>query len=289
MTTPLTPQVRPDKNGKLVTRHVKTDAVGGRSASSMPAPTLGTATVKKVNRKKMIEDLAQIICEPPASPNRFTNTPSLRSVTSSLEEFKDDAMIKAVSDAMNDPESSRYLKGLIVSGFYYGEDKLEGYLKVAISVDKMFATMEAYGGQLPSSLNSDVSNLFSEMGFKEREFKEEITDEHVGYFQATLIANKLGIRNSRSQINNVYYKQIESIRENMDRIVPALPVLVPVLSRDYYKETYKDIVDVLDTIDRSGHDPVDIGNVMIERGTQDFGLVEEILGNGVKSVSSGVL
>jgi hypothetical protein len=289
MTSSLTPQVRPDKNGKLVTRHIKADASGGRTGASMPAPKLGFAPVKEVSREEMIDDLAQIISEPPAVPTRYTNTPSLRSVTSSLTEFKDDAMIKTVSDAMSDPESSKYLKGLIISSFYYDESKLEGFLKVAISVDKMFATMEAYGGQLPSSLNSDVSNLFSEMGFKEQEFKDEITDEHVGYFQATLIANKLGIRNNRGQINNIYYKQIESIRENLERIVPALPVLVPVLSRDYYKETYKDIVDVLDTIDRSGHDPVDIGNVMIERGTQDFGLVEEILGNGVKSVSSGVL
>jgi hypothetical protein len=255
----------------------------------MPAPKLGFTRAKEVSREEMIDDLAQIISEPPAVPTRFTNTPSLRSVTSSLTEFKDDAMIKTVSDALSDPESSKYLRSLIVSGFYYDEPKLEGYLKVAISVDKMFATMETYGGQLPSSLNSDVSNLFSEMGFKEQEFKDEVTDEHVSYFQATLIANKLGIRNNRGRINNIYYKQIELIRENLDRIVPALPVLVPVLSRDYYKESYNDIVDVLDTIDRSGHDPVDIGNTMIERGTNDFGLVEEILGNGVKSVSSGVL
>lgn len=289
MTSSLTPQVRPDKNGKLVTRHIIADASGGRTGPSMPAPKLGYAPVKETSREEMIDDLAQIICTPPANPNRFTVTPSLRSVTSSLTEFTDDAMIKTVSDAMSDPESSNFLKGLIISSFYYEEPKLEGYLKVAISVDKMFATIETYGGQLPSSLNSDVSNLFSEMGFKEHEFKDEITDEHVGYFQATLIANKLGIRANRSQIKNVYYKQIDLIRENLDRIVPALPVLVPVLSRDYYKESYNDIVDVLDTIDRSGHDPVDIGNTMIERGTNDFGLVEEILGNGVKSVSSGVL
>lgn len=289
MNSSLTAQVRPDKNGKLVTRHVKPDAAGGHTASSMPAPKLVSVKSKKVSRETMISEVAEVIAAPPANPTRFTKTPSLRGVTSSLEEFKDDAMIRLVGDTLNDPESSPYLKSLIASSFYYDEQNLEAYLKAVISVDGIYSTLSHYGDQMPSALTSDTSNLFSSMGFKEREFKGEMTDEHIGYFKATLIANKLGIQPGGYPIKNIYYRQIEMIKEDLDRIVPALPVLVPVLSRDYYKESYDDIANVLERIEASGHDPKDIGDVMIERHTQDFGLVEEILGNGVKSMSSGVL
>lgn len=289
MTSPLIPQLRPDKNGKLVTRHVKTDTAGGGAASRIPAPKMMTASKKGPTREQAIDDLAQIISEPPANPTRFTNTPSLRNVTLSLQDFKDDSMFQKITDAMESPESSRFLKGLITAGFYYQEPRLEGYLKAAIDLDSIYTACQKYGDQMPSQFQSDFSNMFSEMGFKESEFKGEITDEHIAYMKATMIANKLGIHNSRGMINNIYYKQIESIKDDLDRIVPALPVLVPVLSRDYYKESYSDIVEVMDEMDKLGHDPIDIGDTMAERGLHDLGLVNEILNNGVKAVSSGVL
>lgn len=288
MTSSLTPQVRPDKNGKLVTRHIKTDAAAGRTGLVMPAPTLA-APVKKVNREELINEVAEIVAAPPANPTRYTKTPSLKSVTSSLSEFKDEATIASIGDALNDPESSPFLHSLITSSFYYAEPNLEGFLKAAISVDRMYATIEHYGNQLPSALNSDVSNLFSQMGFKERDFKGEVTDEHIGYFQATLIANKLGIHERGFPVKNTYYRQIEMIRENMERIVPALPVLVRVMGRDVYKDKYADIENVLQYVDASGHAPKDIGDVMLERNTHDFALVKEVLDNGVRSMSSGVL
>ena len=289
MTSPLTAQVRPDKNGKLVTRHVKTDAAAGRTAPSMPAPKLTAPKDETVSREELVDEVANIIATPPENPTRYTRTPSARSVTESLRDFKDEATIKAVGDAMTDPDANPYLKSLIASSFYNEDPNLEGYLKAVISVSEIHATIEHYGSQLPSGLMSDTSNLFGSMGFKEREFKGEVTDEHVGYFQATLIANKLGIQPGGYPIKNIYYRQIEMIKADLDRIVPALPVLVPVLSRDYYRESYDDIANVMERIEASGHAPKDIGDVMIERQTQDLDLVEEILGNGVKPMSSGVL
>ena len=289
MNSSLTAQVRPDKNGKLVTRHVKTDAAGGRTAPSMPVPKLASAGPKRVTRDELIDEVANIIAAPPANPTRYTKTPSLRSVMSTLESFEDDSVIELIADAMKDPERSPYTKSLITSSFHYGEPSMEAFMKLALNTDKIYMTIETYGGDMHAQMNSDFSNLSASMGFKNNAFKGPVTDEHVDYFKATLIANKLGIQESAFPIKNVYYRQIEMIKENFDRIVPALPVLVPVLSRDYYKESYDDIANVLGHIETSGHDPKDIGDVMVERHTQDLDLVEEILGNGVKSMSSGVL
>jgi hypothetical protein len=289
MTSPLTPQKRPDKNGKLVTRHVKTEASAGRTGVVLPAPTLAPAGGKKVSREQIINEVAEIISSPPANPTRFTKTNSLQSVVAKLKEFKDDAFISELGAALNDPERAQYLKALVDGAFYYDEPSMENYLKAVLSVDRMFVTMEKYGEQLPFAMASDTSNLFSEMGFKDHEFKGEMTDEHIGYFKSTLIAKKLGIQPSGFPVKNIYYKQIELIKDNLDAIVPALPVLVPVMGRDYYKETYADIAEVLERIEESGNSPEDIGDVMMQRHTKDFGLVNEILNNGVKSVSSGVL
>lgn len=288
MTSPLTPQIRPDKNGKLVTRHVKTDAAAGRTAAAMPAPKLAPADSKDT-RKQLINEVAEIIASPPANPTRFTKTNSLQSVKRDLEEFKDESFVRALGDALSDPERSRYLKALVDSAFYHDEDNRENYLKAVLSVDQMFVTIEKYGGQLPFAMSSDTSNLFSSMGFKSHEFREEITDEHISYFQSTLIAQKLGIQPSGFPVKNIYYKQVELIRENLDAIVPALPVLVRTIGSDYSKQTFADIAEVLERIEESVNSPDDIADVMVERQTKDFDLVNEVLNNGVKAVSSGVL
>lgn len=52
----LTPQVRPDRNGKMVTRHVKTDAVPTQSKTLPPPPSLSALSKQPMTSEDIIHD-----------------------------------------------------------------------------------------------------------------------------------------------------------------------------------------------------------------------------------------
>ena len=287
MTTPLIPEQRIDKNGRVVIRHVKAGGAATGAGRSIPAPKSITAPSKGTRREKLISSVTELVVGDNALATRRASL-SAETVATKLKKFKDDAVITAVGEAMSDPERARYVGSILKDSFLYDEEP-ENYLKLVVGVDQMFVEIEKYGEQMPKSMYSDIPNLYSSMGFKERDFRGPVTDEHLEYFKAHLLASKIGLHDSGYPIKALYYRQIESIRENLDVIQEALPVIVCSLRRDYYKNNWDGIVEVMDKVKASGNTAVDIANVMMERGTKDFDLVNEVLNNGVKAVSSGVL
>jgi hypothetical protein len=95
MNNPLIPQQRADKNGKLVTRHVKAMPTATGSAAGLPAPV--AAPAKKAPKQKPVKPLERQIKNQQRMINReeFSSSPELRKALG----IKDDAWRLAVIDA----------------------------------------------------------------------------------------------------------------------------------------------------------------------------------------------
>jgi hypothetical protein len=81
MTTPLTPQVRADKNGKLVTRHVKTGSNVSSASNRVPAPSLAQFRVPERDIKRPYRAAATLSAKEEAKRIRsFYGIPSAKEV-----------------------------------------------------------------------------------------------------------------------------------------------------------------------------------------------------------------
>jgi hypothetical protein len=95
MNNPLIPQQRADKNGKLVTRHVKAMPTASDSAAGLPAPL--AAPVAKAPKQKPVKPLERQLKNQQRMINRggFSSSPELRKALG----IKDDAWHLAIIDA----------------------------------------------------------------------------------------------------------------------------------------------------------------------------------------------
>lgn len=95
MNNPLIPQQRADKNGKLVTRHVKAMPTASGNAAGLPAPV--AATAPKDSKQKPVKPLERQLKSQQRMINRegFSPSPELRKAL----DIKDDAWHLAIIDA----------------------------------------------------------------------------------------------------------------------------------------------------------------------------------------------
>ena len=278
MNSALTPEKRPDKNGKLVTRHVKTGPSAGLSGRAIPAPQSAGPS-----REKLTKDIAGILNTDPGRRGDMMRESAVRA----LDKIKDVKVIHEAHDALNDPERARYISKLIDDALSLDSDSTEGKLKVYCASDDLFRKMEDYGFQMHSGMYSDFSNLYSTVF--NRDFKGKVTDEHVAYFKVELFAKKMQMSINSYSLPNEYYRELESVKQNFDRIEENIPVLMMAFNNRYDAMYYGEMADICDKVEESGYAAEDIGDLMRDRQIYDVDRALLMMNSSTKPLYSGVL
>jgi len=220
MTTPLVPQLRADKNGKLVTRHMVDVGASTPLSSTLPAPSLTVGQqapdkTEKEMHKEMCEELALrlfgVADDDPKSPYSHA--------VGALSWIKT-PLLENINDALDNPPKYR----TIISN--------RNNLSHHLNNDKGFAVA------LAASVH-DIGTALSNAGFEDFRSPESFCDEYfhrptikyvkdtnIEEFRVVYLANALELDEDRHPDGKMaYYRELGQLAEKLDDVIKALPVL----------------------------------------------------------------
>ena len=211
--TNLIPEQRPDKNGKLVTRHVKTGG-GSKPATSLPAP----APVAPAKREPLavIED---------ALAQKLEDGDDLQGIVMYLK-MSAPITQQIVADALENYETDeefdvlyRVINSAIDPGFL---QLATSDIKFIVDLSKTVKTGDTSypARRAVSVMESTFTNKFRSRGT--RDSQEYGYTKHLGMFKAAVIARALEIDDNVSS-DFEEYEQYLHIHENMELLMRHLP------------------------------------------------------------------
>lgn len=300
----LVPEQRPDKNGKLVTRHVRAQSGIDAIAGSIPPPSL------------------------------FESTPS----RPAFEDLGYDGLVEATKERFSDlglsvpsimPQLLRQLR--------YGSSNTEAadkkFYEMLPSIDKqgMVSLTDAMSGMSPtnsttmSSLNSQVFGMaihayeYSRViddatlplpyqrnaptllsvavnMFADSDYRLTITPDNVADLESHYFLRALDLGKGSFYSTGDYYRALGVLKEKREELKPYLPLLIALNTA--FNDTrggfyFKDEYYLWENIDMVQKYPVDrieaIAKSAIHRGEFDEGFADEIANSNHDALNEGIL
>lgn len=274
--TNLTPELRPDKNGKLVTRHVRADS-GPSLGKQLPAPSLSAVTaIQESVTPQEIADLAE--------ERGFYLKISKRGMDYLAE---------------HTPETLRNLKRLVQEWPKDDIDQLGGVLgfnikqhalvactaAVALDARKMFVPDE-YSDPLNTIVRVCTDHSISNMDVEPDEF-------HFSLIKADIIGKSIYLESPfRALIPHQRSVFIEQIRSNLDVLEPAAPVIAAIgnlTGVDEAGQSFEELMETAALVARHPGRSGDIARIIADRLEYDPDLIEQMMSSQSPSMTSGIL
>lgn len=290
--SPLHPEKRMDRNGKLVTRHVRDDPAGTRSERQLPAPAVAPTPAPVFDSAEALVAIRHLTVG-------WRGADSL--VRGHADGLISDATLAAVLDvASADPGSRWLLKEYLDSALQRSRDESDACLHAAVRSIHMAAVLHSHWRSMRGAAVMDLNNAGSKSGMSD--YRGEPEEGHVGLFKAYLFAERVGLYPEAYQLKHDYYRAMEQLRQRIDVIEANLPPLAAALpqqfshygvSTDEYGEasglTWEDVRSALDAVQSSGIDPQEIVDFMAARETADLHEAIALMGQSTAPLREGLL
>jgi hypothetical protein len=289
---PLVPQLRPDKNGKLVTRHVVDSTVPTGSSSSLPAPVLTASPpapekTEKELHKEAYEALAARLVGDADEDKRskyndvraalsWFNTTLLQNLNDMLDN-KPPYQTQADSSAVFLLTSGKsFTVAMSASVYDIGNKCADAGMKNIIS---------------PDGLSRDY--------FNRPNYSSNIRDSHIKDFRAVYLATVLELdEDEHANGKGDYYRELEKLSDSLDDVINALPVFKTIMDDDDHYYMMEDGILTINEIskhlrNRSQDEVQRVASFIKERG-KDMGsydefVIDEMLENTEAAVGNGWL
>jgi hypothetical protein len=302
MQNPLVPQLRPDKNGKMVTRHVKADSGAPLSAAAIPVPTVKVSTVTHGDNVEALRDAIREALE-----TRDYDDIQLVSIKE-LDRYVG-ALSPSVAKAFRQQLDERPdfgFEDLLISAAQNGikSDTVSYILFIAQhAIDK-----HGFDNTWEDDINGTIEyeNAFKVMrGLNQffyqetgRPFPENIfeADEATrGNARAVVELIKKGHRLDLNQIDNDWMGESLALNDvSLGELAMEYPddidLIVESLEQDESGKLNSEMLRTAFAMRAESPDNFDrVLSIMKERGTSDAGAVRQVLKADVQSLSSGAL
>lgn len=294
MNNPLVPQLRPDKNGKLVTRHVADVTASTALSSPLPAPVLTVTPpapekTEKELHKEAYEALARKIVGDANEDTRskyndvraglsWFNTTILQNINEMLDNKP------PFQTQVNKPTSISYL---MTSGKGFNVAMVASVLDVG-------KACAGAGFEHLDSPDELCKKFFHRPNYSMNIRETNIKDFRTAYLAAVLELDE----DDHSHGKMDYYRELGNMSDNLDETINALPVLKAIMKDDSHYYMLDDgIVSVLEISrhlrKRSEDEVLRVAAFIDERGkdmdSYDPFVIDEMLENTEAAVGNGWL
>lgn len=271
----LIPEVRVNKNGVPVTKHVRPDT-GKGTGSTLPPLVKFTEPKKKA---ATVEDIVDLLRE------KNPLVALSKSSRDLLSELPKETREKALALINEWPEKS--LEGLneLFSSGLKNRDVFEICVTIAQDVHKMYSPDDE-GNVIGHILAACKKHGITRMD-------TDPTDYHFGLIKAEIIAQGLYLDSDfRYLIPHQQSMFVEDIRRNLEVIEPAATVIAAIGSLTGMDDAGQDFDEVLWTaefVNRFPGQATKIANIVLDRGEFNTEVIEQVLSSESPAVSEGIL
>lgn len=297
MTNSLIPQLRADKNGKLVTRHVSDASASEASTTSIPAPSLSSAQAapEKTEKELRIEAskafAKRIIDELAGEPNED----KLKNLEAPLSWFTM-AQIENLNTILDEkPTYTRFTSAWSVSHYLTSGRSIPLALIASIHDIAQSCIDAGFSGHLYSG----SADKFAETYLKRPIYSSYLKESNVKDFRAAYLSQMLELDESAHSDGPMdYYRHMQTFSDNIDDVLHALPVLKGIMDDDDHMYMLEEgIVNVLEISEHlsklSEQEVLRVRSFLDERGSElnsyDTEVIDEMLKNTESSVGNGWL
>lgn len=273
----LTPMVRPDKNGKMVTRHVKTEPSHGQKNMGIPSPQTGTYLdpVLRAKRLQACRNLLGKIVTVITNSERPHLIRPMKDISAELRSAPDDLaeLFADTRDSINGPLEKSMLCALVVK-----------CVDARIKTEDIKSAVD-YFGKSDENVRDKIDEYFF---VGAREFPNYPIGNYLNALQAYELNGFDFDRNSSTVDQDPWtVKQCDALRKLHlagDEVECAVEKLFAFDNDGTIREKRlaQLAVDQPDSID-------DIVELMIERETTDYDLISSVLSSEAGAIREGVL
>jgi hypothetical protein len=294
----LTPEKRVDKNGRLVTKHVKTGAVPGANMSSVPAPSL-PETKRKSDPLALLAPVRGVLSQS-----------GIKACSKFLRECKDSTRAVA-TDAVDDKKPfTSEIMGLAVTKVN------EGFLLVVASSSREWSSIAKYKmGDSEYLKSGEASNMIGKMWDAysamttynttnlyrtlSHEAAEDFNpEESIESFRMEYLGQQLEL-DTHTRTKREYYRSVETLNNDIDGVIDAMPILMGINKNLVVTDQYGYEVgnslnaeQIMSVVQMSKDYPERIDSLVgfiKQRHTYDEDAVREFLETDATALSSGIL
>lgn len=300
----LVPEQRQDKNGHLVTRHVKADAGSNGSASSIPAPSLLTAGGYAQERERLgsgefvaaVESrFEELGVEVPDNLNRLLLQINYSSSLCNKADEKLYDMLPEM-DADDLKSLTRGVEHMRLGSSMNTYASLEAQvLSMAIMSYEWARTVDDAKFPVPYERKEDNSIFLTGVNLFAKNKRVRCTEETAADLQGQYLLEALSLNGDSFASAGDYYRGLAKLKDQQEELKPYLPLLIAMNTafadgKGWY---FNDDYYLWENIDEVKRYPVDrieaIAMESIRRGRFDPEFAEEIAESNADTLNDGLL
>lgn len=288
MSNPLIPQLRADKNGKMVTRHVSDKSASTSKVKPLPAPLHPAhheAPVKteKELKQEACKTLVELVSRGFSASEKEVDTAMAVASWLRLEQLQ---TLSHIAEYQNRPFAPS--TGAIWNELRGGRSFHLGMAASTYELSERLHQTGFHGLGTPLIM---ASSYFGAVSAK------YIKDSNISDFRLHVLANALDLENYETNDGKFeHYRQLANLNSHYDEVVKALPVLFEIMS-DYDNHILDDSIEdiVAASIHAARHTEPEIERIAAfvrdrkDMDHYDTDLIDEMLKTEASSMSSGVL
>lgn len=288
MNSALTPEKRPDKNGKLVTRHVKTGGSDSASGRSIPAPST-------VLKEKTVEQTASELLDvlENGTGNAKLDSAYRKWYLGELKNLPSTNALDLAMECVSTPVGAEWVPAFIKEATNRNMEghELDRLLTVYFSGVEIHEKMREYSPIYGySNAEQTLTAMYTTMGFaKMKEYDGSLTDDHIKYVKSQVVLEMSGVKSHNFALPHEYYGILSKVKDNIDLIERNAVVLSASEVNKYDTHFGDEMVRISSAVDESGYDPEDVAKFMKERDIRNAERALEMMSTSAQSLSSGVL
>lgn len=270
----LRPEQRLDKNGKLVTRHVRTAPQPG-AHSSIPAPGLATATTEQ-RHEQLAADIRAAL--PGLGDAESGGLGKLRAGT--LRAVRDAAVFPGVPATLID-----VLKNELRSG---DAPRDEAKLHLSAVALPVCAVLREYGMSDVSMLHGDLNGALNDGGLDT--YRGPVDDREERLAKAYAFSYVVGLSRWQHPLRHDFVLDVQRIADRISDVEACLPLLGRALASDYVAACIEDIEAALDAAQRvAPEDRESLARFMLDRGETDIPAAAATVRGAPAALQNGAL
>lgn len=288
------PEVRVNKLGHSVTKHVTASPKVKAGKTSIPAPSVASfETTKSTTKPKAVRSpSAETIIKHLNEMELALFGHQSRVVTYGYEAGHIQKFAPELRQEMDDfikHASKRDYAAMteMIKYDYSDENKIALKIKLLPFMRKV---NDSSGLSYGDTAAQDVDNFYSKYNLKEKMRRTSVGDTHVDYFKAEHLAWHLWCRDSDYELPHQHYQRLELLRANMDIIEPAITlIMVASKGNNYELDAVDNALEVARFAQKYPDHIEFLSEFVKERGSFDPEMLGDLIENGNLALAEGIL
>lgn len=284
----LTTEVRVNKNGVPVTKHVLAGPKVKSGGKSMPAPSLPSTVESKpkvLRAPKGEKILAHLRTRDEDLFGKGSLLPAFKYEIPYIDKWEPQVrqeLFDFITAA--DKTDFRAVREIVQSD--YDQPNKVSLIVNTMATIRIINECATYGSE--GTAADDISQLYSLYNLKD--YKGNVDEYHYSVVKSEHLAKIVGIHKNDFSVPHQYYQQLEMMRASMDTIEPVLPLIIlESNSKGYAGISASRVLEIAEYGQQHLEHLDYIVETVRERGGFDPEFIDEMISTGSLALSKGML